>query len=267
MSSLSRSACPPCGGGRSPPCSVARSGHAPHLRPPRPGHPTPRSSPEPRARAGVPSEFAFSWGKVGARTRATSRPCCPGLTAEEAESSGAPPPTPRAGRQGAHGGSAAGGQAGRVPVSPAVAAWTEPPTAGLRCADSDSDRVRREVAEPRGSSLRPLGRLTRGPGAAGGRTLAAAVWAASAQETCCRHGQPGGQTLPVPQEVAAVIPCCRRKGMAPFRPGSGPQFRAQGRGLPSLPLSSSRSCPLRRPGLRRQALRCWRCGPRHWPAV
>lgn len=42
--------------------------------------------------------------------------------------------------------------------------------------------------------------------------------------------------------------------MAPFRPGSGPQFRAQERGLPSLPLSSSRSCPLRRPGLRRQAL-------------
>lgn len=243
------------------------SPEAPGTPPPRPGHPTPRSSPEPRARAGVPSEFAFSWGKVGARTRATSRPHRPSLTAEEAESSGVPPPTPRAGRQGAHGGSAAGGQAGRVPVSPAVAAWTEPPTAGLRCADSDSDRVRREVAEPRGSSLRPLGRLTRGPGAAGGRTLAAAVWAASAQETCCRHGQPGGQTLPVPQEVAAVIPCCRRKGMAPFRPGSGPQFRAQGRGLPSLPLSSSRSRPLRRPGLRRQALRCWRCGPRHWPAV
>lgn len=244
-------------------CGPERSRASPEA----PGHPTPRSSPEPRARAGVPSEFAFSWGKVGARTRATSRPRRPGLTAEEAESSGGPPADPPSRPAGRTRGLRGGWTSRSCPCSPAVAAWTEPPTAGLRCADSDSDSVRREVAEPRGSSLRPLGRLTWGPGAAGGRTLAAAVWAASAQETCCRHGQPGGQTLPVPQEVAAVIPCCRRKGMAPFRPGSGPQFRAQERGLPSLPLSSSRSCPLRRPGLRRQALRCWRCGPRHWPAV
>lgn len=107
------------------------SPEAPGTPPPRPGHPTPRSSPEPRARAGVPSEFAFSWGKVGARTRATSRPRRPGLTAEEAESSGVPPPTPRAGRQGAHGGSAAGGQAGHVPVPRRSQPGPSPPRRGF----------------------------------------------------------------------------------------------------------------------------------------
>lgn len=131
MSSLSRSACPPCGGGRSPPCSVARSGHAPHLRPPGTPPPAPLRS---RGLGQVSLLNLLSRGEnegFGARTRATSRPCCPGLTAEEAESSGVPPPTPRAGRQGAHGGSAAGGQAGRVPVPRGSQPGPSPPQRGF----------------------------------------------------------------------------------------------------------------------------------------
>lgn len=138
MSSLSRSACPPCGGGRSPPCSVARSGHAPHLRPPalRPRGPgTPPPAPlRSRGLGQVSLLNLLSRGEnegFGARTRATSRPRRPGLTAEEAESSGVPPPTPRAGRQGAHGGSAAGGQAGRVPVPRRSQPGPSPPRRGF----------------------------------------------------------------------------------------------------------------------------------------
>lgn len=41
-------------------------------------------------------------------------------------------PLHRAGRQGAHGGSEAGGQAGHVPESPVVTPWTEAPAVGLR---------------------------------------------------------------------------------------------------------------------------------------